>query len=148
LNSLQKSGKIGINKEICHGCGICELACSLYHEGVCSQTLSRIYVRRDPLNGECAPETCRQCDSPECFFACPVDAIVIHTQTGARIIVEEDCIACGKCSKACPFNEDGKIIGSNETPYFKCDLCSNREKGPICVEACPWGALEYLRIVD
>jgi len=100
-------------------------------------------VRREPLNGECAPETCRQCDSPECFFVCPVDAVIIHPLTGARIIAESECIACGKCAEACPFNEGGKIIGSNEKHYFKCDLCSDREKGPICVEACPWGTLEY-----
>jgi Fe-S-cluster-containing hydrogenase component 2 len=27
--------------------------------------------------------------------------------------------------------------------YFKCDLCSDRLKGPVCVEACPSSALTF-----
>jgi len=33
---VPKSGKIIHNPELCRGCKICELACSVYHEGICS----------------------------------------------------------------------------------------------------------------
>jgi carbon-monoxide dehydrogenase iron sulfur subunit len=142
----QRSGMILPIPEKCKGCGICELTCSLLHEGICSPQLSRIHLYRDNFTEECTHSLCIQCDWPACFFACPVGAIFIDSKTGARVIDESQCIGCGSCAKACPLNSDGTIIKykSDKGVYFKCDLCQGREKGPACVEACPWEALKFI----
>ncbi|MFW5980987.1 MAG: 4Fe-4S dicluster domain-containing protein [bacterium] len=146
IKKPSKSGYIKINEEKCHQCGICEMACSLTHEGVCSPYLSRITLKRDPLHGESELSVCKQCDFPECYYSCPVNAIKIDEKAGARFIVEEECIGCGSCVKACPVDENENILKYNEKKnvYIKCDLCKDRENGPACVEACPWGALEFV----
>jgi Fe-S-cluster-containing hydrogenase component 2 len=141
-----KSGVIVTNEDVCHGCGICELVCSLSHNGVCGPSLSRINLQRDPLAGEFVLNTCKQCKFPDCYFSCPVEAIYLEERTGARTIDLEKCVNCGVCANSCPYNEDGDIIKThpNQDQYIKCDLCSSLKREPICVEACPWGALTYL----
>lgn len=140
------SGKLEVDLDTCHQCGLCELFCSLYHDGVCSPSVSRISLLRNPFTGDSLVETCRQCAYPDCYFVCPVGAIVIDEKTGARVIVEENCIACGKCAQACPFNGEKTIIKHDQEKksYFKCHLCHGREIGPVCVEACPWNALTFV----
>lgn len=138
---------ISIDNEKCTGCRSCELACSISHEGISSPTLSRLSILRDFISGENSIEICKQCEGPECMLACPVeDAMFIDEKTGARIINEEKCIACGNCARACPFNENDSIIkyNPNKNVYIKCDLCYLRKDGPVCVQICPYGALSYV----
>jgi len=76
---------------------------------------------------------------------CPVkEAMIADEKTGARVIVEEECIGCGNCFRACPFNAEGSIIRPKENVYVKCDLCYQREGGPACVEICPQNAVSYI----
>jgi len=116
----QRSGVIVVNKDLCSGCGICELACSLYHEGQCNPSLSRIDVEK----------------------------IFLSPKTGARYIDEDDCVGCGKCAEACPLMPKSEIIRyktyEKKKIYFKCDLCKDREEGPVCVEMCPRNALSFV----
>ena len=144
-SDLPKSGVILCNPEACHGCGICELVCSLSHDGVCGPSVSRITLIREPLAGEFHQATCKQCHHPECYYNCPVEAVQIEPKTGARIIDAELCTGCGTCAKACPFNEQGSIVKQNPDTgkWLKCDLCVI-QNGPQCVSACPWGALRYV----
>jgi Fe-S-cluster-containing hydrogenase component 2 len=37
----------------------------------------------------------------------------------------------------CPFG----AVRPGEVFTIKCDMCADREAGPVCVEACPTGAL-------
>ena len=143
---IPKSGIIQNDPNACHGCGICELVCSLAHDGKCGTSLSRISILRNPLAGEFKQVTCKQCNHPECYFNCPVQAIVIEPQTGARVINTELCIGCGTCARVCPFNDKGLVIKRNATTnkYAKCDLCTSVNLSPQCATACPWGALEYI----
>jgi len=139
--------EIEVDAAKCTGCGSCELICSLYHDGVNSPSLSRIRVVRDALSGVDSIEVCPQCQGPECMQACPVkEAMIVDDKTGARVIVKEECIGCGNCFRACPFNLEGFIIKHNpaENVYVKCDLCYKRETGPACVEICPQSALRYI----
>ncbi len=131
----------------CTGCGSCGLICSLYHDRITSPSLSRIHVVRDALSGENSIEVCRQCQAPECMQACPVEeAMAVDREIGARVIIEKECIGCGNCFRACPFNVGGFIIRHRpkENVYVKCDLCYTRERGPACVEICPHNALSYI----
>jgi len=96
-------------------------------------------VAKNPITGSYIPEVCTQCAVPACFYACPVeDAIVIDSSTGARVIVKERCIACGRCYDACLV---GMIIyNPMRNTYGKCDLCDG---SPACVKYCPTKAVTY-----
>jgi Fe-S-cluster-containing hydrogenase component 2 len=140
------AGVIREDPQRCHGCGICELVCALSHDGVCGPTAASIRILRDPLAGVITVQTCRQCSAPDCYFACPVDAIVVDDRTGARRIIAETCVSCGNCATACPFNAEMHIVkpSSTRASYVKCDLCCDRGGLPLCVDACPWEALRYV----
>jgi Fe-S-cluster-containing hydrogenase component 2 len=142
----QSRFEVVVDSGKCTGCGSCELICSLYHDGVSSPSLSRIRVVRDALSGKNSIEICGQCQGPECMQVCPVEgAMIVDEKTGARLIIEEECIDCGNCFRACPFNIEGSIVchRPQQKVYVKCDLCYKRESGPACVEICPQNALRY-----
>jgi Fe-S-cluster-containing hydrogenase component 2 len=147
---LPKSGMIVHDQNRCYGCGVCQLMCSLYHEGVQGISLSRVDLVRNPFSGDFVFNKCEQCYSPACYYACPVEAVKIDSTTGARYINEDECIGCGKCVEACPFMSSSvhKTIGSKtvngKKVYFKCDLCKDRDEGPICVEYCPAECLTFV----
>lgn len=146
---LPKSGVIVHNPDLCRGCRICELACSAYHEGVCSSYLSRIHIVAEDLDLNFPAQVCVQCNYPSCYFACPLkdQALCIDSETGARYINEDECIGCEDCAEACPLpnppiwpkKTSGKVV------FFKCDLCRSRREGPICVEVCPRKALTFTK---
>lgn len=144
--TLPRSGHIVPHPELCSSCRTCELVCSLVHEGVASRTQARLKVTADPIKGVFTIETCKQCLAPDCLYACPVDgALAIDKKTGARIIDEDKCIACGACARACPYNANGAIIRLHpeKNVYIKCDLCGGN---PQCVKSCRWIVLEYQKV--
>ena len=149
VHKTKKSGRIIIRKELCWGCGICELACSLYHEKWCSPSLSRISVKKNFLELDFEPEVCIQCEWPSCYYECPVGAIAIDMKNGARFIDPNQCTGCSRCVKVCPIMPDVEAIKYKESGktriYFKCDLCRGRNEGPLCVAVCPRNALRYDR---
>lgn len=72
----------------------------------------------------------------------------IDSKTGARSIDETICNGCGACAESCPWMLEKKIIGhktvGGRRTYYKCDLCKDRNNGPLCVEICPSGALVFI----
>jgi len=150
---VAKSGVISVDNRRCLECRECEVACSLYHEGECSPSLSRIHVIFDDFVPSFPTiELCKQCTWPACYYACTSlyedPAMYIDPRTGARTIDEAKCTGCGSCAAACPLMPQETIIGYRQLnwkrTYFKCDLCKDRANGPVCVEACPSMALTYV----
>lgn len=149
----QRSGVVQVDVTKCLTCRECEVACSLYHEGECNPALSRIQIDFDDfVPGLPDIRVCKQCDFPACYYAC-VDrweepSIYIDAETGARVINAETCRGCGSCIRACPLTPERSVIAyksvGRKRIYFKCDLCTGRPKGPICVEVCPGQALTFV----
>ena len=134
---MQKS--LHIIAERCTGCLQCELACSFEADGVFNPSRSRIKVFPLHEEGRFVPYTCTQCADAWCVKACPVDAIVINLETGAKVVLENVCVGCKVCTIACPF---GTINYSQATgKVIKCDLCGG---DPECVKACPTEAILYV----
>lgn len=123
--------------ELCTGCRICELVCSLNKTGELNSYRARIkIVTRDEL-GSFTPVICRHCVKPACLAACPIPgAMAKDNQTGAVRIMEDKCIGCRACADACPFQA---IQLDPEGNPLKCDLCGG---DPLCVRRCPTRPLE------
>ncbi|WP_462317002.1 monomeric [FeFe] hydrogenase [Marinilabilia sp.] len=102
---------------------------------------------------------CRGCVARSCQMNCPKDAIIINA-AGKAQIVEEDCISCGICHKACPYHaviyvpvpcEEACPVGAikkneegvEEIDEDKCIMCGR------CINACPFGSIfEMSQVVD
>ena len=89
----------------------------------------------------------------DCVAACNFEAIYMDTETGLPV-VNDKCIACGACVKACPRNIiELRAKGKKDRRIYVC--CVNKEKGgPArkncsvacigcgkCVEVCPFEAI-------
>lgn len=119
-------------KELCTGCRICELVCSLGKMGNLSPAYSRIKIVEVTPRGPNLPIYCRHCTDPPCLEACPVpEAMFLDEGTGAAVIKDQSCIGCLACVEACPF---GAIQVSSKGEVLKCDLCAG---DPLCVKYCP-----------
>ncbi|QSZ67557.1 4Fe-4S dicluster domain-containing protein [Methanofollis aquaemaris] len=127
-----------ITPEKCIGCGTCELACSVGHEGEFRPATSRISVHRFEA-GVNVPMTCLQCDKPACVAGCPTGALEKDTETGLVNVIASKCIGCRMCVMACPFGNISYSMAAKKP--LKCDQCDG---SPMCVEFCPTNAIEYL----
>ena len=118
---------------------MCELVCSVYHEGVSNPTKSRINIIKWEAEGLYIPVTCQQCEDAPCKAACPVKAID-RDETLNRVTIDYDkCIGCRSCMAVCPFGAMGFDITNKKV--FKCDLCDGE---PQCVKFCEVKAVEYV----
>jgi Fe-S-cluster-containing hydrogenase component 2 len=141
-----KSGVIVYNPSVCSACGVCEIMCSLWHEGIIGPTLARANIIRDAFTARHSHIVCQQCLYPSCYYACPLPdkALCIDEATGAVYVNEAECIGCELCIDACPFEPSRIKYNAEKKVAFKCDLCKDREQGPVCVEYCPFQALTYV----
>ena len=128
-----------IDYQKCTGCRLCELVCSVVHDGVSNPARSRIKVMKWESEGLYIPMSCQQCEDAPCMIACPVKAIS-RDEAMNRVMVDYDiCIGCRTCVSVCPFGAmnfnviDKKVI--------KCDLCDD---DPQCVRFCDMKAIEYV----
>jgi Fe-S-cluster-containing hydrogenase component 2 len=135
---------LDIAPEKCTGCLLCELYCSLSHEGRVIPDLARISVLGDQNRQILIPTSCIPCGNNPCITACPEPGAILKNDLGAVIIIEELCTACGKCARACQIGaikvhrlagrgKKGKAIA------LKCDQCGG---DPLCVKVCPPNAIQ------
>lgn len=123
-----------LNTQVCTGCRMCELACSVKKTGEFNPARSRIYVVgfEDEF---CFPMACFHCEQAFCARACPNSALVRDEATGMVKVVKDKCTQCKECILACPF---GGLSLSEDGTVVNCDLCQGE---PECVSVCPSGAL-------
>jgi Fe-S-cluster-containing hydrogenase component 2 len=123
---------INCDVQLCVGCRMCEVACSLAHFGAVSPALSRIRVAKLEEIGIDLAIACVGCAEKPCL-ECSVDALSVGP-SGQIVLEAEVCIGCEDCVIRCPIGAVGFYEGE---PLF-CDLCDG---APSCVDVCPTGAL-------
>lgn len=102
--------------------------------------------------------------SGDCVKACKFGAMKMDEKTGLPVIIEEKCVACGACVKACPRELiELRLKGLKDRRVFV--SCRNKDKGNVamkhckvacigcakCVKECPFGAIhmiDHLAYID
>ncbi len=125
----------------CVGCRLCEMFCSLVHEGECSTTKSRIKIHRDEEFGNNRVSLCWHCTDAYCLESCAYGALSRDEQTGAVVVDDESCTACEACILACPVG--AMSLNKEKDTVFKCNLCDG---DPECVKVCFRKALALIEI--
>ncbi len=147
---------IMIDTEKCLGCKSCELQCAVAHSeskdlfgAIGEDPLPEHRVTVESMGELALPLQCRHCENAPCVNICPTHALYRAGPQQPVMIKEELCIGCKWCILVCPFG----VIGMNREgkAAVKCDLCFERieaGKEPACVEACPTGALSFVKIEE
>jgi len=131
---------IVVDNEKCTGCRLCELVCSVKHDGVSNPARSRIHIIKWHNQGLYLPILCQQCKEAACMAVCPQDAIYRDKELN-RVMVNYDlCIGCKMCVAACPF---GGMGVNKDSTVIKCDLCDG---DPQCVRFCDMKAVNYVDV--
>jgi anaerobic carbon-monoxide dehydrogenase iron sulfur subunit len=145
VSSPGPRGRLFFDPLQCRTCRVCEVACSISHEGTARPAVARLHVALHEFQ---APDlitgtVCAQCADSPCLTACPVGAMARDARTGAVVIDEALCTGCLRCRRACPWQVPARHPDRRKA--IKCDLCSDRAQGPVCVEMCPLSgkALRY-----
>ena len=149
----------------CIGCKACQVACMEWNDlrdevgsnfgsyqnpadlSDQSWTLMRFAEYENPkgdLEWLIRKDGCMHCADPGCLKACPAPGAIVQYANGIVDFQEENCIGCGYCVTACPF--DIPRISRRDHKAYKCTLCSDRVAvglEPACIKACPTGALVF-----
>ena len=134
---------VSLDKTVCVGCGTCELVCALTHDDASGPSLRRLWLVTKNFQGVSDTLLCHQCSAPECYFACPNEALNIDPKSKARYIDPDACEGCQACIESCPLNPPRINFDPDRSIAMKCDLCKDRDNGPACVEFCPQKALTF-----
>ena len=128
-----------VDYEKCTGCRLCELVCSVKHEGVSNPSRARIHITKWDWEGIMMPMVCHQCESAPCINACPTNARLRDEQLDRVVIDSDRCIGCKTCIVVCPFGAVG--FDPVAKSVISCDLCDG---DPVCVKFCATEALRYV----
>ena len=139
-------GTVEVEADLCAGCRICEIACSLAKEGAVYPEASRIRIYQyypGPLD---IPSICYRCSDYPCVKSCPpkIQAMTVDSETGIIKVDPETCLGvkCGRRNCAGHCRQETAITFHPEKNYaLVCDLCGG---DPACVKACPMGAIRFI----
>jgi len=137
--------RIIAREEICMGCGLCEVYCTVQHSK--TKDIIKAYketpkpisrVRLEVAKPISFAIQCRNCEDAPCVIACLSGAMTVDEETGLIKHNKDKCIGCWTCVMVCPYGAlkmdiSGKVVA-------KCDLCQELES-PACVANCPNRAL-------
>lgn len=140
----------------CTGCKTCQVACKDLHDHPVGINFRRVYEytggewaqdSNEAWNADvfsyCLSIACNHCEDPACTKVCPSGAM--HKDDNGVVKVDSNmCIGCKSCMKACPYG--APQFDPVALKAVKCDACEervNEGKKPVCVEACPYRALDY-----
>lgn len=170
---------MAIDISTCMGCHTCSVACkmsnNLPNEVWWTNVKTDGGEGMDTARGEYPgslyryyhPVSCQHCSKPACVEVCPTGASYVNEENGLVNITTEECIGCGSCITACPYNVrtlyDSELlysvdftVGEIDSPAHvegtvgKCTGCANRlerDLAPACMNLCPgraryWGDLD------
>lgn len=123
--------KLFVLPGVCVGCRLCELACSLAHEGVINPYQARIRVTQIREAGVAEPTICRHCSPAPCAQACPTQALSPSPEDPKMVLWDkEKCNQCYSCMDACRF---GALHIDPHGGILKCDMCGG---DPACAAVC------------
>ncbi|ACV23235.1 DMSO reductase iron-sulfur subunit [Slackia heliotrinireducens] len=159
-----------IDTKRCVACGTCVVGCKVENNlpkdmwynrvvnvgGENPDSPSGTYAARDLAMGAYTM-ACQHCSNPACVEVCPTGASWKDTETGLVLINSDDCIGCGACLNACPYDvrrlQEGEPVsytgfdmGGQGAPVHKanvmekCTFCAHRVVDgelPFCVTVCP-----------
>ena len=128
-----------IDHQKCTGCQLCELVCSVSHDGISNPARSRIRVVKWEAEGLYIPMSCQQCQDAPCLNVCPVKAISRNEELEKVVVDYDVCIGCRSCVSACPFG--AMAFNPIDRKVFKCDLCDGE---PQCVRFCEEKAVDFV----
>lgn len=99
----------------CHGCTVACIAENKLPPGVVYRPVLTEEIGTFPnVNMRFTPRPCMQCDEPPCVPVCPVNAT--WKRPDAIVAIDYDnCIGCGYCITACPYNARTRDLGENYT---------------------------------
>lgn len=139
LNSTRWA--IAFDTRKCINCKACVVACKAENGVPMGKFRNRINEERGGhyphLRASFEPEQCHHCESPSCVRVCPTGASY-QREDGLVLIRAEDCIGCGYCIIACPY--DARFFNPETRVADKCTMCAHRVdagREPACVETCP-----------
>ena len=114
----QRRWAMVIDLRKCVGCHACTIACVVENKlppGVVYRPVTEEQVGTYPnVTRRFMPRLCNQCDNPPCVPVCPVDA-TWKRPDGIVAIDYDQCIGCGYCITACPYNARTRDLGENYT---------------------------------
>ena len=166
---------MAVDLKKCTGCGACAVACKQENATPPGVFWSRVHIYETGIYPHATlrflPTLCMQCDEPSCHKACPTGATTKRPD-GIVAIDDEQCIGCGYCAWACPY-EARELIRTTPRAYHpahgytpfeargyiqhrkgkieKCNFCAHRLDAnmlPACVATCPSGARTFGNLDD
>jgi formate dehydrogenase iron-sulfur subunit len=91
---------------------------------------------------------CNHCRDAVCKEVCPVPECITHDPDSGYLVVLDPakCAGCASCVSACPFGVPQFDPATKKA--YKCNGCHERATlaeppVPLCVQACPTGALQF-----